>query len=60
MPSSTVGWVIARGTVGFGVWEFESGRFSLFCLFFLFLSFSSQGYRFSVRLRFRVRVKVRF
>ena len=28
MPFSTVGWVIVRGTVSFGVWEYESGRFS--------------------------------
>ena len=26
MPFSKVGWVIARGTVSLGVWEFESGR----------------------------------
>ena len=30
LPFSTVGWVIVRGAVSFGVLEFESGRFSFF------------------------------
>ena len=29
LSSDTVGWVVARGTVDFGVLEFDSGRFSL-------------------------------
>ena len=44
MPSSTVGWVIICGPVSFGVWEFESRRFSLVLFFpfskFLFLGLS--------------------
>ena len=60
LPSSTVGWVIARGTVSFGVWEFESGRFSFSFFFSKFLSLVSHfRVRLSVRIGFRVRVRVK-
>ena len=60
MPSSTVGWVIVRGTVSFGVWEFESGRFSFSFFFSKFLSLVSHfRVRLSVRIGFRVRVRVK-
>ena len=59
LPFSTVGWVIARGTVSFGVRILKV--FSLF--FFPFSKFLSLvsflRVRFSVRLRFRVSVRVR-
>ena len=61
MPFSTVGWVIEPETVCFGVWEFESGRFSFF--FFPFSKFLSLvsffRVRLSVRVRFRVRLRVK-
>ena len=61
MPFSTVGWVIAHGTVSFGVWEFESGWLILSFFFSKFLSLVSFfRVRLSVRLRFRVRIRVRF
>ena len=56
LPFSTVGWVIARETVSFGVLEFESRRFSFFSSFSKFLSLVSF---FRVRLSVRVSVRVR-
>ena len=54
LPSGTVGWVIVRDTVSFGVWEFESGRFSFFPPFSKFLSLVSFfRVRLSARFRFR-------
>ena len=61
LPSSTVGWVIARGTVSFGVWEFESGRFSFSFFFSKFLSLVSHfRVRLSVMIGFRVGLRLGF
>ena len=57
LPFNTVGWVIARGTVSLGVWEFESGRFSPFSKFLSLVSFFRVRLRFGVSVRARIRVR---
>ena len=56
LPSNTVGWVIVRGTVSFGIWKVLSLFF--FSKFLSLVSFFRV--RLSVRVRFRVRIRVRF
>ena len=61
LPSGTVGWVVARGTVGFWSQFVSNRRKVLFSFpFSEFLSLVSfLGVRFSVRLGARLRVRVR-
>ena len=60
-PSGTVGWFVARGTVGFGeFWSPNPDFLSFFPPFSQFLSLVSFfRVRLSVRLNVRLRVRVR-
>ena len=58
LPSGTVGWVVARGTVGLGSFVVQIRKVLFFYFFSKFLSLVSFFY-FRVRLSVRLRVKVR-
>ena len=58
LPSGTVGWVVAGGTVGFGSSNLEGSFFSLFSKFLSLVSFFRV--RLSVSVRVRIVVRFRF
>ena len=62
LSSGTVGWVVARGTVGFREFCSSNPEGSLFFFFFFYVSFLGFFFfrvRLSVRLSVRIRVRVR-